>query len=61
MNTLKPIIGATMLVICIAILAIIGCFHFFGLKKPAFLRDNIVELTILTFVSLLMGLLLIIL
>ena len=59
MNTLKPIIGMIMLVICIAILALIACFHFFRLRWPAFFRDNIIELTILTIVSLLMGLLLI--
>lgn len=58
-DTIKLIIGITIIVICIAILLIASIFHFFHVSKPACLVDNIAEITILSFVSMLMGLVLI--
>ena len=60
MDTIKTATGFTLLVICIIIHMLIACARFFRVSKPAFLIDNIPQISILSFVSMLMGVVLII-
>ncbi len=60
METIKLATGITILVICLTIHALIACAIYFHINKPAFLIDNIPQIAILSFVSMLMGFLLII-
>ena len=59
MGTIKLTVGIVILVICLAIFALIACAKFFHISKPVFLIENIIEIAILTFVSMLMGLVLV--
>ncbi len=59
METIKPTIGITMFVICMIIFVLIACVRIFRISKPVFFIDNIAEIAILTFVSMLMSILLI--
>ena len=56
METIKLATGITIVIICLLIFALIACARFFHVSKPAFLIENLAEIAILTFVSLLMGL-----
>ncbi len=60
METIKLATGITIVVICLTIFVLIACAKFFHVRKPGFLIDNLAEIAILTFVSLLMGFLIII-
>lgn len=59
MINIKLITGITIIVICMLILMFELCAHFLHWKRPAFLVDCIVEISILLCVSFVMGLLLI--
>ena len=58
-ETIKPTIGVTILVICLFIFSLIALARFFRISRPVFFVENIAEIAILTFVSMLMSILLI--
>ncbi len=59
MDTIKLFTGIIILVVCIGILLLVACFRICHIRRPAFIIDNLAEIVILAFVSMLMGLLLI--
>jgi hypothetical protein len=55
----KMMIGEAMIAFCLFFLILIACSHFCKWSRPEILRENKIELTILTFVSLIMGIVLV--
>ena len=59
METVKTAVGITIFIVCMLIFVMIGCAKIFRISKPVFFLENVAEIAILTFVSMLMGILLI--
>ena len=55
----KLILGLIISVVCAALLLFILAFHLLKMQHPRFLNDNCHEITLLTVVSLIMGLVLV--